>query len=56
METLLRQLNRRVERLNEEIEMKAPKVVIRNELGLISKACIGIAEKLDIDLNAVEEE
>ena len=35
----LKVLNRRVERLNDEIKLKAPKVIINNELNLILDAC-----------------
>ena len=47
MNELLEKLNRRVERLNKEIELKAPFIVIMQEINLIYKVCDEIASAVD---------
>lgn len=47
MEELLKLLNRRVERLNEEVNLKAPVIVLMNEIHLINKACDDIVRLLE---------
>lgn len=44
---LLTILNRRTERLQEELELEAPKLVIKTELRLIKDACDKLLEKFD---------
>ena len=44
---LLTILNRRTERLQEELELRAPKLVIKTELRLIKDACDKLLEKFD---------
>lgn len=44
-------LNRRIERLNEEISIKAPFIIIKTEIGLIKDACNSILNKLQEEEN-----
>ena len=47
MEELLKVLKRRVERLEEEVKLNAPVIILMNEIHLINKACDDIARLLE---------
>ena len=46
---LFKMLNRRIQRLQEEININAPKLIIKTELLLIKDACDKLLKKFEIN-------